>query len=475
MNELSIEKQMDFRATSRHVRVWRSRMRAVSLGFGIALVVTLAVVWTPPRAGAETLTPVRILTENESGVRLSRAQTSLFPGDGENPFHLVYYTLGQYADSGGELFYRYAQRSPGATPTWSEPVIVTQSPRQARHPSIVVTRDRTRVVAWHDNRHATKEGNYIDNVEIYLSTGVSSSEDEAPHFGPDRRVTNTSAGHMGDSGFLPTLLERDGGLHGIFWHDFAFDADISDLFFANVELGALDDALPVDMAATRLTDAVSRGGKPPYVTPKGVLLGDGTMYVIFSTGFSDLSGDLSIIRIDPDGLISPAQTLATNASSYFAPPQVAVDPDDRVWMLWVDRARGPDVRQVVLGRLTLDATALDRRIVVTPEEGDFTNPDFAIGSDGTLYIVWEEIVSLGYYDTASIIHYATLDPETGERSDVLDLTDDETVSERPTIAAGENGWVCVVWERTSEENPYTPQIASILIGYDSPVMDWELH
>lgn len=447
-------------------------MPTMALGFGLALLVAvsaLSQVW------AETLTPIRILTENESGVRLSRSQTGLFPGDNETPFHLVYYTLGQYADTGGELLYRSAQKTPEGTPTWSDPLVVTQSPLQARHPSIVVTRDGTRVVAWHDNRHATQEGNFIDNVEIYLSTGRAVSENEAPRFGPDRRVTNTSSGHMGDSGFLPTLLARDGKLRGILWYDFAFDADISDLFFAPLDTSVLDDAFPVDLAATRLTDAALREGTPPYVAPQAVLLSDGTVYVVFTSGFSELSGDLSVLQIDPEGSKSPVRRLATDASSFFAPPHVSVDRDDRVWMLWVDRARGLDERQVVLGRLTPDAMAFDRRIVITPEEGDFTNPDLAIGSDGIMYMVWEEIVSLGYYDTASIVHYATLDPETEERSKVLDLTDDETVSERPTIAVGESGWVCVVWERTSEEDPYRPQIATILIGYDSPVTDWALY
>jgi hypothetical protein len=406
--------------------------------------------------------PVQQIAVAARGTNLSRGASSLAADTGEQ-FHLVY-----IARDLDKVYVRYTSRNAAPGDQWQEPITLRANPREAGHPSIAVLPDGARFVAWHDYRHGTAAGNYIDNVEIYLAAAPANGG-----FGEEIRVTETAAGHLGDNGYMPFPTASPDGSHiALVWYDFFYDGHISDLFGIVSSPGSFASLLPVDLSAARLTNLSDRGGAPPFVLPEALLDDGGTMHVVFTSGFSDQVGDLFYLRREAGGRVSPVDLLATAACSYFAPPHLARGPDGSIWLAWADRTQGADQRTVKIARLASEIPTLHNSIIVTPIGIDCTSPDLSLGSDGLIRVVWLEITRVGFFDTESDVYYATVDPHTGEISQPSRLNEEGSGPGCPTIAVTPQGTVAVVWEQPSEDDPNVMQIMGTVRSNGGAVEEW---
>lgn len=410
-----------------------------------------------------------LITEGPVSAWLSRSPVSLESGQGQTPFHLVYEQ--ENADGqGSRIFYRYALTTtldPGV-PVWSEPIEVTHSPIQAAHPSLLIDPDGSPIVAWHDYRHTTAEGNYIDNVEIYLSV----AEPGSLRFEPDYRVTESRSGHNGDNGYVPVLIHHAGDLAGLTWYDFASDGHISEIYYTPLNRIELASHLPVNMPASRVTMAGNER-TIGFSVPTGVTTADGTTHLFFTSGFSDTSGDLYYLRIESDGAFAAPVLLIPKAASYFAPPSIALDPDGRIWVAFTDRSRGNQQRRIGIGIFHPDSQQIENLFYASPDDTDCSNPDVAVDPDGIVHLVWQEIVPLGFFDMASEIRYAAFTSAGEHLTEILHLTDDDLQSEIPNIAVSED-WITAIWQQPTDEDPDTPQIAVSIWERTTSVKKWEL-
>ena len=427
------------------------------------LVWTAALTVLPPAwAQPVDFEPVQPVATAERGANLSRGASSL-AADTTDRFHLVY--IAREADN---VLVRYTSRNAGQDSQWEESIDLRSDPLEAGHPSITVLPDRARFVAWHDYRHCTADGNYIDNVEIYLATAPPNS-----NFDDEIRVTETAAGHLGDNGYMPYLTASFDGTHvGLLWYDFSYEGHICDLFGIVASPESLVSLFPVDLSAARLTNLSDRGGELPFVFPEAVVAKDGTTHVVFTSGFSEQSADMFYLRREADGRVSPVTLLATAASSYFAPPHLALGTDESVWVVWADRAQGNDRSVIKIGRLASETPGLEDTIAVTSSDTDSTNPDLAVGPDGLIHLVWQEMIPVGFFEVESDIYYAVVDPRTGEISQPSRLNEEGSNPEHPTIAITPQGSVGVVWEQPSEDDPNVMQIMGTVMSGGTVVEEW---
>jgi hypothetical protein len=234
-----------------------------------------------------------------------------------------------------------------------------------RHPSLVLASATTVTLAWHDHRHCTAAGNWIDNVEIY---GQEVASDRAESFGPlpgNRRLTQTANPGIGDNGYAPRQVVLPDGRVMTLWYDYGFNNGISDLFAA---VGSGPGQLgpgPFDLASVRLTDAAARANSPAFTLVDGTVTTDGVVHLCWMGGVG--VGDLyTATLVPPYTAISGQTVVATGVADFLDPPRIVAAPNGDVWIVAKD-ASAADGGQVALWRKPAGSGAFGG--VIRPVQG----------------------------------------------------------------------------------------------------------
>jgi len=400
------------------------------------------------RAQAVFDPPARIAAAPGRDYQISRTASAAAAFDAQGALHVVYWAGGQATSPAAPSYVLYRSWTPRGG--WTDEEIIDDSYAGAtrlggRHPSLAFGPAGEIWVAWHDYRHATAAGNWMDNTEIYADRRPAGGAFSAL----DLRLTATAAGGLGDNGFAPKLAAGPDGRIHLAWYDFHYYGTVSDLFLKTTD-GAGEFNLAETMDAMRLTRATDRSGAPAFTLPALAVAADGARHLVWVGGTTD-GADLYYGEAAPGGgggadAFTPRRLLA-HATSFFDPPQIATGPGEgEVWIAFADRVdpQNPRVKllhrpagaaefeaprevdpgpaaqscaaiavspegaihlawvdardggaRVVYGRWSAQAQALEERVAVTSEVGGWARPALALNARGKPYLLMDRHAGTG--------------------------------------------------------------------------------
>ncbi len=252
------------------------------------------------------------------------------------------------------------------------------------HPSLAIDANDTVHAVWQDNRHATAQGSYIDNLEIYYNRKINNET----FLAEDIRITQTSANHMGDNGFTPAItVSPDQRLH-IAWHDFHIDGNHSDIYYFSNETRTLPETLS-DIEPYRITffeqDSSSYSSRWfPDMAP----LPDGSVLCLW--GFLEgWQGEMEIRSrlILTNGEKDAVSTLVHQGGTFLDPPRLVSHPSGNLALTYTRQDNGQN--NVYLRSFDLfDNESQELQLNHSDFSGSQPCPAFA--STERTYVVWQE-------------------------------------------------------------------------------------
>ncbi|MBN2327350.1 MAG: hypothetical protein JXR73_09350 [Candidatus Omnitrophica bacterium] len=389
------------------------------------------VLLAPPICAVEFDEPFLIYQGGEE-IQFSYNTSGAMAVDSKGRIHLVYFI----ADAGGSLPDNRILYQTIADGSVSSPARVDSGDQGGgRHPTLAVDSQDAVHIAWQDYRHTTAPGNYIDNLEIYYdkkTPGGSFSID-------DVRITNTSAGHMGDSGYVPNIdIGADDRIE-IAWYDFTANGNNADVYLRR-STGQGAFPLQEGIESFRITDALS---DPTNYTanwmPDVAALADGSSYVIwgFLEGWQG-SFQLQGRSILSDGGLGPVEKIADQGGRFLDPPRLASDRDGNLGLASSEFVDG--FYQV---NFYYKPKASDWIGPIRANDGSLSSsqPSLAFDSSGIAHVVWQEDLS-GMYQAM----LASIDPQTFAVNDRRILSSEDRDARTPAIAVDpRTDQIYVVW------------------------------
>jgi len=382
--------------------------------------------------------PERV-TDDSANYRLSRTANSLMGTGSDSTLHITYWS-GDIASTPGTpsfIYYRSWTPSDG----WTVEVNIDDSLFMelhvgGRHPSLAVRPDDSIWIVWHDSRHCTPAGNWIDNTEIYADSKPPGGAFNAA----DIRLTNTTAAHLGDNGITPKIRSLEDGRLVVSWHDFHLDRGISDIYIKESDTAASFD-LGESMIQMQGTDLNDRGATPSFTVPDLAVDASGTVHLVWATGFGS-DGDLNYGELPTSATRVTEQLLAAAATDFFDPPHIEIVSNGDVWVAYGDdSATGGE--DVVLLRKPAGNSAFDPPVVIADDSARQFAPDHAIDDGGHVHLVWVDQRS------GTHIYYGLYDPMSGQLDLEMQLTATSGPWERPSIHRDYDGKIYVLWEENT--------------------------
>lgn len=384
---------------------------------------------------ADFTAPERI-TNGAVKYRLSRTANGVMAFDSEGRLHVTYWSGGIQTTPGSPSFvYHQSWTLDGG---WSARVSIDDSSvGQAhvggRHPSLAVAADDTVWVTWHDHRHSTPGGSWIDNIEIYADkmppTGAFSSTDV--------RLTHTVAAHAGDNGYAPKIARGPDGRLSLVWYDSHFSSgDIADIFLKTSDPAAVFD-LGEPMSAMRLTDPADHPSLP-YSVPDLAIDSSGKRHLVWAGGYGP---DVNLYYAEaPLGATQVAEVLlAAGATDFFDPPHMVAGQNGDVWIACGDDSN-PQGEEVVLFRRRVGEPGFDPPFPIAPDPARQYAPDLEVDTAGKVHLAWID------EREGARVFYGVYDPLGAQLLEEQPITPAPGNWARPSLALDVEGEVYVLWE-----------------------------
>ncbi len=353
-----------------------------------SFIVILAIFSLSLKADAALVfSPVTKLTDNAHRYRLSKVGNSIMEFDSiEGKLHLVYWAGEDAVTSTmpSYIYYRTWTSSTG----WSAQQSIADSFADSslyiggRHPSVAISGNGRLWTVWHDHRNChSSPGNWIDNIEIYGDCKTAATD----FTDTDIRLTNSTAGHLGDNGYSPKIISLNDNRFAIVWYDFSLDRTTSDLFLnmSDTNGNFNPDETISDM---RLTNSSNRESGISYSVPDIAVDGNGFLHLVWTEGFGSI-GNLYYGMATSEGILSSEQLFRANGANYNEPAHITSDKDGNIWIIWTDRRNqsNPDIYLIMYD--ILQSSFKDEiRVTAAPTFQRFADIEFT--NDGLGYILW---------------------------------------------------------------------------------------
>jgi hypothetical protein len=378
---------------------------------------------------------IRVTTDDRRA-EFSRNTQSAFAVDSQGVLHLVYYVSGESLSPPLSQILHQEIRDGIVSP----PARVDRgSVGGGRHPSLAIDAHNAVHVVWHDQRHCTATGNWIDNVEIYYnhkSLGGSFATE-------DLRLTTTQADHLGDNGYLPQILSApDGRLH-VVWYDFHTNGNNADIYLLSSNVNGEFD-LQKDIDAYRLTSIEERDNETSFWTPALSFFGN-HLFVLwgYQKGYSGFNTLLSR-TVSTDHTLGEIETVAESAGRFLDPPRVASDQRGNIGIVYVVL---DGIRFGVVFHYRAVGNDWSAPVRIDNAEHSASQPDLAFDSGGNAHIVWQEDVG-GIYTA----NFAVVDPRNGVVLSRQIVSSEEADARTPAIALDPaNDRIHIAWIDAREE------------------------
>ena len=416
--------------------VRRLRRGSTELAGAITLLALFA--FSPARGFANQFLPEERVTSDTHEYQMTLNPNHSMDVDANGVVHLVFWEGGLETSLRNPSAVWYCRREPNGS--WSPPVMVDNSHTSGgarlggRHPSLVVLPDGTVHVFWHDYRHCTASGKWIDNIEIYMDTcppGGSFSE-------TDVRLTSTTAGHSGDNGYLPKAVAAPDGTISLAWYDYHFDPEVADIFLMRSDTqGRFDPQIP--LASHRITTSSLQPDGTSFAVPDPAIDAAGYTHLTWTTAFQAGSG-IQYARLDPQGLLVVPPISMVSINQYLLPPQIVGAPAGDIYLTSLEGTPIPEARNLAIRRLRPGAADFDDPVEVV--EGDMSlRAALRIEGSGLLHIAYTG--HNAEFDAAVFHRIYNADMKT-ILSDIQVSVDADSPQD-PCIALDRRGNVYIAW------------------------------
>jgi hypothetical protein len=439
----------------------RSRLRAP-----IAIwLVALFYFASPGATQSSTFGAARQLTDSSENFQLSRNPSKAARFDGAGTLHLTYWSgsvLGASATLPSFVYYQAWTESTGWTPAAfiDDSTDGSSNHLGGRHPALAILPDDTVFVTWNDARD-TQSGapfNNIDNLEIYADRRAPGGSFSAT----DERLTQTTAPHIGDNGYLARPAVLDDGRMVVVWYDFNQDASVSDVYLLGSD--AMGDFTPAsDLIQHRVTSLVDRSPSPvAYTVPDVATDSTGAIHVVWTEN-SGGAAPVLYATTDTSPTLMTGEVVAPSGGGFFDPPRIAVAPNDDVWVGWVNPTTSPDefvLRSKASGALTFGAEV--RPLTTT---ADVSHVDVHVDSAGRLHLVWVD------ERAGTHVYYGLFDPVADQLLQETQVSPTDANWERPTLALDAVDQPYIFMENNSESS--AGDIWFVPAATESAASGWE--
>jgi len=357
---------------------------------------------------------------------------------GEDPIEFPINTHGTAAvDSTGRLHLVYGIRdqtgSPPQNRIWyclvdsagdvSPPVRVDSAGiGGGRHPCLAVDSKDAIHVVWHDYRHTTFAGHWMDNTEIYYDRKPA----DGAFSNSDVRITDTRAGHLGDNAYTPQLaVGPDGRVH-IAWYDFTLDGNTADVYLRSSTLSG-EFPPQVGIEPFRITSIESSSTYAANWMPSLAALPSGDVYLLwgFVEGWQG-SFELRGCTVSTDGIVGTMEHVAENGGSFLDPHRLAADRQGSLGLVY---SKQMDTQKHIYFQYRPFGANWTGPVRVSQGNADATQPDLAFDSSGQAHIVWQEDIGAAYR-----VMYTVLRPGDLSIESQVALSRTEADARTPAIA-----------------------------------------
>ena len=398
---------------------------------------------------ADFAAPVAV-TDGSGNDQLARNPGHCAAFDSLGRLHLVYWQGGVRTSETTPSFVYHTRWDP--VDGWSAPVILDNSESGGahiggRHPSLAIQPGDTVFVTWHDHRHSTASpGAWIDNVEIYADKmplgGTFSSS--------DIRLSETSAPHLGDSGYVPIPAALDDGSLAVTWYDFNADNQVSDLYIKYS--GTNGDFSTEPLSSLRLTDLDDRGGSPSYTLADLAVDSNDDRFAIWIEGTGGAS-PIHFASVPKPPSILAESTIASDCAGYFDPPKIVAAPNDDLWVVYTD-VSGSD-GDVLLLRRPAGGGAFDAPVNLASQAGiEESAGDLAVDDSGDVHAAWID------ERNGRHVFYSRLAAPGYTAAEEIQVTETAGPWERPAIVLNGGGEPWILFEENSSGSEGTIWAAS---------------
>ncbi|MBN1865916.1 hypothetical protein JW916_01370 [Candidatus Sumerlaeota bacterium] len=385
------------------------------------------------------------IADGAAKYRLSRLAGHVAAFDSSGTLHATYWSGYEETNPSAPSHIYYRAWSPTAGWGAQEAIDDSEVAGQhvgGRHPGLAVTHDDGVWVVWHDHRDCSPGGSYQDNTEIYgdfkPAGGAFSSTDV--------RFTDTPpGGGTAENGYTPKIALDPNGALVLAWYDFHYDSQISDLFLKTSDTDGTFN-LSETMDAMRLTNLNDRGGSlpstPAFALPDLAIDSAGARHLAWGGGFG--VGGLYYAQA-ARGSVSVGEELLDSAGwDFFDPAHIAVSPSGDVWIAYGKESGSTNTNErVVLLRKRAGQSAFDAPIEISETVSRQYAPDIAVDSDGVVHLVWID------RRAGRQVYYGRYSPTAGRLVEEIPLTPETGSWERPTLAISERGRIAVLFEENT--------------------------
>ena len=260
----------------------------------------------------------------------------------------------------------------------------------ANAPKIATDDEGTIYVVWQDNRAATSSD---DSWDVYLSRSTDGGLTFSPSVRVDDHVANAYQ-------YEPDLAVTPAGTVYVSWQRYAYDGSLG-AWDSDVYVATSTDGGSSFGANVKVSDGANNQFKSTIaVGPSG------NVYVAWSDFRDDSYGDVFFARsTDGAGSFSPNVRVNSYASQAQVYPELAVDANERLYVVWLDARRAGDAASdVYMARSTDLGLSFDSEHGASDADlpGDavaqYLYPVVTAASDGLAAVAWYD-TRTGDWDT----------------------------------------------------------------------------
>lgn len=345
--------------------------------FGLAL-------W-PAFLSAQTFSTPQKFTDGTRKYQMTRTSSHTMAFDSMGRLHLTYWSGGGVTTPTAPSYVYHRSWTAGGGWTVQEAIDDSEQTGQhvgGRHPTLALLPSDTVWITWHDHRHGTSGGSWIDNIEIY-----GDSRTALGTFSPsDIRLTTSIGPGSGLNGYTQRICVNPlSGIISIAWYDFETNGSVSDIYLKSSD-GAGNFNLSDSFATMRSTHETTRGGTPAYTVPDMAVDGAGTRHATWAGGIG-ADVDLYYGSAAAGSSAVSESTLASAATDFFDPPHITAAANGDIWIAYADDTLSNN-ENIVLLRRRAGQPAFDPAFVVKSGTAREYSVDHAVDSIGKVHVVW---------------------------------------------------------------------------------------
>jgi len=318
-----------------------------------------------------------------------------------------------WADNGSGNYDIYYSRSEDGGATWSARINLSSTSVTSYYPCIALDSSGNINVAW-------KEDN---TGEIFFRR----SQDNGTGWSAAVNISNTAGNSDG-----PKIVVDSSGNINVAWGD--FDPGNSDIYFTrSADNGAtwsqVKNIYPSTVGSHYPDIAVDNSGN------------------INVAWLEDTPTDVEIYfsRSTDNGATWSQVKNISNNSSYSSDPEIAVDSDGNINVVWSDNS--PGIFDIFFSRSTNNGAGWSTAVNISSNAANCYYPDIALDSAGNINVVWS------HYDSGNYDIYFSRSLDNGPTwTSFLNISNNTGTSFNPAIAADSAGNINVAWHDTTPGN-----------------------